>query len=116
MFTINDDSIDKVDSLASSVQVNLGPIVFAWGGVCVARRGSWGDTGVPGICICIHVCVCSCICICVANRGATRVHGIRWFYPSEIVLNSSLVGGAEKDKIHSERDNVCVGVSVTSDT
>ena len=28
MFTINDDSIDKVDSLASPVQVNLGPIVF----------------------------------------------------------------------------------------
>ena len=49
MFTINDDSIDKVDSLASSVQVNLGPIVFAWRGVSVARWGSWGDTSVPGI-------------------------------------------------------------------
>ena len=45
--TIDDDSVDKVDSLASPVQVNLGPIVFAWRGVCVARRGSGGDTSVP---------------------------------------------------------------------
>ena len=45
--TIDDDPVDKVDSLASPVQINLGPIVFAWRGVCVARRGSGGDTSVP---------------------------------------------------------------------
>ena len=45
--TIDDDSVDKVDSLASPVEVNLGPIVFAWRGVSVARRGSGGDTSVP---------------------------------------------------------------------
>ena len=51
--TINDDSVNKVDSLACSVQVNLGPIVFARGGVRVARRGGGGDTSIPEICNCI---------------------------------------------------------------
>jgi hypothetical protein len=46
---IDNDPINKVDSLAGSIQVDLSPVVFALRGVRVARRRSGRDSGVSGI-------------------------------------------------------------------
>ena len=79
--TIDDDSVDKVDSLASPVQVNLGPIVFAWRGVCVARRGSGGDTSVPKISGLGHHDI-------IVQRKTTTVPKIELMNPYEVDIES----------------------------